>query len=99
MRQVSETIAVGTTATEVYRLSMEKLAWLKKVWVHNTTAADITFFFCKSDGTRLSPNIAVAAGVTRFIAEQEVPSILFSEDIYAIASATGLQLIIEVEEA
>jgi len=97
-RQVSSSIDVGTTATLVWYLTLEKLASLKKVWVHNTTVSSITFNFCKSDGTRLSPNIEVGAGVTRFISEEELPSLVFSEDIYAIASATGLQLMIEVEE-
>jgi len=99
VRHVSPVIDVGTTATKLYEVSGGRMARLKKIWVYNSAAADITFYFCKSDGTRWTPEIKVLAGASNLYGENEVPSLEKAEDIYAIASATGLRLQIEVEEA
>jgi len=98
VRHVSDTVDVGTTATRIYSRSPGRRVRLRKIWVYNSATTDITFYFCKSDGTRWTPDLKVVAGQTIFVGENEVPGLEKAEDIYALASATGLRLQIEVEE-
>ena len=98
VRRVSEKVSVGTTATKVMTLTSNKAVKLKKIWAHNTSSSDVTFYFCLNDGTQKTPTIKVVAGQTLFVSEDELPEYMFGQDIYAIASATGVELMIEVEE-
>jgi len=98
VRHVSGTVDVGTTATLIYSRSPGRRVRLRKIWVYNSTTADITFYFCKSDGTRWTPDLKVIAGASDLFGEVEVPALEKAENFYAIASATGLRLMIEVEE-
>jgi len=98
IRHVSATVDVGTTATRIYIRSPGRRVILRKIWVYNSAAADITFYFCASDGTRWTPEIKVLAGASDLFGEVEVPALEKAEDFYAVASATGLRLMIEVEE-
>lgn len=95
-RRVSELVSVGTSATKVLSTNYAKL---KKVWAYNSSDSDITFYFCDSGGSQKTPTIKVLARQMLLIDEYELPEYLFETDIYAIASATGLQLMIEVEES
>lgn len=99
VRRTSEVKDVETSATKILGVTDEKIVKLKKIWAHNTATSDITFYFCDSGGTQKTPNIKVIAGQTLFVSELELPEYAFESDIYALASATGLKLMIEVEES
>jgi len=99
VRKTSDVKDVGTSATLIYKITPSKIAKLKKIWAYNSSSSDVTLYFCKSDGTRRTPDIKVLAGQTVFIGEVDVPSVEFDHDIYAVASATGVKVQIEVEES
>lgn len=96
-RDVSATVDVDTTATKIYSVTSGKPVKIKKVWAYNSATSDITVYFILSDGTRVTPEFKILAGGDRFINEYELPSVKFTTDIYAIASAAGVRIQIEVE--
>lgn len=98
IRKTSPLVSLGTTATPIYKLTTGRTAKIKKVWAYNSGAAAATFYFTDSDGAQLTPNISVGAGAHLFINENELPSYKFDKDIYGIASAAGVEVMIEIEE-
>ena len=91
--------SIGTSATEVYKVTSGRKAKIKKLWLHNTdTANDRLVAFCDSDGNRISPQIKVPAGQTLFISEDELPEMEFSGSIYMIADGAGVDVLPEVDE-
>jgi len=98
IRKTTPVTDVGTTATKIWTLSENRSAKVRKLWAHNETTTDVRIYLCKSDGTRLSPDILVPAERTVFASEDELPSMEFYEDIYIIATATGVRALAEVEE-
>ena len=98
IRKTSQLVSLGTTATKVYGVTSGRTAKLKKIWAYNSGASAATFYFTDSGGTQLTPSISVDASSHLFIKETELPSYKFSSDIYGVASATGINVMIEVEE-
>ena len=97
-RRVSEVVSVGTSATKVMSQGAGKIMKLKKVWAYNSGGSAATFNFCDSGGTAKTPSISVNAGSHVVIGELDLPEYTFESDIYAVASASGISLMIEVEE-
>ena len=98
IRKTSPVIDVLVTATEVYLLSTGRKGKLRKVWAYNSDAAEATFYFCNSEGTRWTPDIKVLSGGAELIGELDLPAYEFAENLHALASATGIRLMVEVEE-
>ena len=96
-RDYTPLTSVSDSATKLYDVPTGREVRIKKLFAYNSSTSDVTVWLCDSGGTHVSPGIKVIAGQTVLLNERELPEIRYTSDVYAIASATGVEIQLEVE--
>ena len=92
------TVSAAATPEELYKVSQNRTAKVKKLILTNTGTAAAQVFLCDSGGNAISPTFVVEASETLAFKESELPEIETSNDIYVQSDTAGVIVQIEVEE-
>lgn len=101
----------GTSAVELWKVTINRRARITKVIIYNADSADHVVYLGKYDGTtstQLLPGIKVATGANVILTEDQIPAeyIYSTSDtqlswaawLDAAVTSTNVEIIIEVEE-
>ena len=86
-------IATAGTPTELYKVSQNRTAILKRLIISNPGSSGANVYFADSGGTQLSGKIYVPANDMKVFDENKVPYLEFSEDVYVVSDQTGVEVI------